>query len=106
MSDLIHKINDIHRLDDNWNGFGADKFSYNIIHKSLDLVNYIPECACVYPVADDSIQFEWNIANVYYEIQVYDNKYITYIQWHNSDTEMVFVYESELHEYINTHMKG
>ena len=104
--ELIDKINDIHRLDDNWNGFGADKFSYNIIHKSLDLVNYIPECACVYPVADDSIQFEWNIANVYYEIQVYDNKYITYIQWHNSDTEMVFVYESELHEYINTHMKG
>lgn len=106
MSDLIHKINDIHRLGDNWNGHGADKFSGSIIQKSLDLINYIPKYADVYPVADESIQFEWNIANVYYEIQVYESKYVTYIQWFNSDTEMVFLYESELYEYINNHMNG
>lgn len=106
MSILIDEINKIANLDDNWNGYGADKFSFNLIKRALELVSYIPIDANIYPVADGSIQFDWCIANVYYEIQVYGSKYVTYIQWFNSDSEMVFLYESELHEYINTHMKG
>lgn len=69
-------IDELKRLKDNWNGYGAKKISIITIDnakKILKNVILIPE---IFPTGRGSIQIEYHCDKKYLEIEVFDKKAI------------------------------
>ena len=77
--DSLSKINSFSKFKDNWNSYGALPFSKKVLDNSKKAIlklNYQPE---IFPVADGSIQFEYDYNNSHLEIQIFDGHIETYI---------------------------
>ena len=71
---LNEKLNDIAKLEDNWNGYGANQFKPELINRAktlLKLLSNLPEVFCT---GRDSIQFEWEDENHYLELEIFEDK--------------------------------
>lgn len=76
----LNTLHDISLLADNWNGYGANSFSKNLIERVRVLLNGLNMQPNIFPTANDSIQFEYEKEDgSYLEIQVTeDNFYEVY----------------------------
>ena len=71
---LVDKINSYRDLEYNWNGYGAPKFSELVIESSLALLQELTIEPNVSPTGRNSIQFEYQLGEDYFEIEVYKYK--------------------------------
>lgn len=73
-SNLLARIDEIKSLDDNWNDFGASKFSAELIGRTKEFLYSISEMShviSIFPTAVDSIQLEWEKESTYAEAEVF-----------------------------------
>lgn len=89
-SDLLTRMNEIELLDDNWNGFGASKFSIELITKAKEFLSNIAQIApviSIFPTASDSIQIECEKENKYAEAEIFFDNIKIYAE--RDDKEIV-----------------
>jgi hypothetical protein len=89
-SDLLTRMEEIELLDDNWNDFGASKFSIELITKTKEFLSNIVEIApviSIFPTASDSIQIEWEKENKYAEVEIFVDNIKIYAE--RDDKEIV-----------------
>lgn len=87
-SDLLTRINEIESLDDNWNDFGASKFSVELITKAKEFLSNIiaiTPVISIFPTASDSIQIEWEKENKYAEAEIFLNNIKIYAERDNKE---------------------
>lgn len=70
----IELINSYKNLDDNWNGYGALKFSESVIDNALYVLYFLSRQPDVFPTGRNSIQFEYEKDNGdYLEFEIYED---------------------------------
>lgn len=70
----------ISELQDNWNDNGAKKFSDKLIVKCYSILFGLPVLPEIFPVADGSIQFEYEKDNgSYLEFDIFENEVSEFI---------------------------
>ena len=77
--DSLSKINSFVKFKENWNSYGASPYSKNVLDnakKAILKLNYQPE---IFPVADGSIQFEYDFNNSHLEMQIFEDRVEIYI---------------------------
>ena len=60
------KLDEISKLDSNWNGYGAEPISKEIIDKVAELLPNLNKQPEIFPTADDTIQLEYDGENESY----------------------------------------
>lgn len=70
----IQKLDEIAKLGNNWNGYGAEPFSPRLIQEVRSILKFLRACPGVYPVAGGAIQLEFNNDGDYLEMEI-DGKY-------------------------------
>lgn len=71
----IELINSYKNLDDNWNSYGASKFSESVIDKALSILYFLSIQPDVFPTGRNSIQFEYEKNNGdYLEFEIYEDR--------------------------------
>lgn len=74
----LERLDRFATFEDNWNGNGANKFSKDLIEKAKYIIENISMQPSVFPVARDSIQFEYTKENGdYLEFELYDDGRLT-----------------------------
>jgi len=74
-------LSEIGQLGDNWNNYGAEKFSQSLIFRCMEILSSLellsqPE---IFPTAQPSIQFEYEPDdNHYLEIEIHENNIVAY----------------------------
>lgn len=81
--ELEEKLNDITKLEDNWNGYGAKQFKPELIQKAKDLLKLLSNPPEIFCTGRDSIQFEWEEDGHYFELEIFEDK-ITVFESKNS----------------------
>jgi len=75
LSDNLNKLNAFSGFTSNWNGYGADPFSSKVISSVTEIIKKLIIQPQIFPVADDSIQLEYDGKNGrYLEFQIYGNE--------------------------------
>lgn len=70
----LTSLNEISRLETNWNGNGAESFSSQLITKCRSLIKLLKRQPDIFPTAQHSIQLEWeNPVGDYMEIELFEN---------------------------------
>lgn len=71
----LEKIKEINKFECNWNSYDAKKFDKKYLDYIKDILNIIDEefQPEIFPLANGYVQFEWNINDLYIEIEIYDN---------------------------------
>lgn len=69
----VQKLEDIGKLPDNWNGYGARKFAPSLINKCREIAKNLPIEMTVYPTGRQSIQFQYDKNENYLELEVYED---------------------------------
>lgn len=68
----IHKLHEIRTLDENWNGYGAHQFDFDVIMNAFDILSFLNHPPFISPTANQSIQMEYEKSNGdYFEIEVF-----------------------------------
>lgn len=68
----IHKLHEIGMLDENWNGYGAHPFDFDVIMNAFDILPMLKHPPFISPTANQSIQMEYEKSNGdYFEIEVF-----------------------------------
>lgn len=68
-------LDEIAKLDDNWNNNGADSFSIKLIEKCRDIMTQLVAEPFICPTACGSIQFEYEKDNgEYLEFEIYEDR--------------------------------
>ena len=93
----IEKLNEILSLNDNWNENGAKKFDKVFVNKIKSLLKYFPYEPEIFPTANNSIQFEYDLENKYLEIEFFKDKITVFIE---NELETQFTYD-ELFKVVN-----
>lgn len=66
----MNELKDLLKLEDNWNGYNADKFDPEVIKNAEEFLNSLQHTQA-FPTARDSIQFEFTHRGIYYEFEVF-----------------------------------
>lgn len=69
----MQRLEDTGRLPDNWNGYGARKFSPSLINKCQEIAKSLPAEMTIYPTGRQSIQFQYDKNENYLELEVYED---------------------------------
>lgn len=83
--DAWMKLDSFHGYEKNWNGYDAEPISDKLIYFVKNLIfelDIIPE---IFPVADGSIQLEYDQDGKYLEFQIYEDKHMT---WYYKEGDM------------------
>ena len=78
MFENLSKIDSFAKFQNNWNGYGAQPFSKTVLDnakKTIMSLCYQPE---ICPVADGSIQFEYDRGKSHLEMQIFEDHIETY----------------------------
>lgn len=78
---FLDKLVKIERLENNWNGYGAEPLSKSLINESKKMIYSFAKIPQVFPTADGTLQFE------------YDKKDGSYLEFQLSTSEMIDVFE-------------
>ena len=69
----LEKINEIGKLKENWNGYGATIFSYYLIERAKEIVIKLIRQPFISPTARESIQMEYeNESGDYLEFELFE----------------------------------
>lgn len=75
---MSNKIDEISNLPNNWNGYGADKFTEKVITRSKFILSIIESIGIgfdIFPTGRNSIQFEfYNDRNEYLELEIFESE--------------------------------
>jgi hypothetical protein len=76
LTNAIKTIKSFRDLKQNWNGYGAEPISEEVINKALKLVKELKPIPEIFPVANNSIQFEWETDDqvLYLEMEIFKDK--------------------------------
>ena len=69
----VQRLEDIEKLPDNWNGYGARKFASSLINKCREIAKSLPVAMTVYPTGRQSIQFQYDKNGNYLELEIYED---------------------------------
>lgn len=73
--EIIEKIKSFLNLDNDWNGYGAQVFSDQLVQKAIEIVKSFSVLPEVYPISDGRIQFEFEKANgEYLEFEISESQ--------------------------------
>ncbi len=73
----LQQINDISLLEDNWNGYGAKKFSMKVIEFARRIIDNLFIQPEVFPTGRNSIQIEYDKSNGdYLELELFEDNTI------------------------------
>ncbi|APO46803.1 hypothetical protein BS614_24005 [Paenibacillus xylanexedens] len=79
-------IQEIKKLDDNWNDNGAEKFEEELISTVISIVTFLDFQPYIFPTARKSIQLEYEKSNGdYLEMEIYKDKIGIYMELENGD---------------------
>lgn len=97
------RIIEIEKLQDNWNGNGAESFSKNILATAKAIVFQLSVQPSIFPTARDSIQFEYeNALGDYLEFELFDNGQLKMFSFsHLGNAETTYIAVSEMNEVVN-----
>lgn len=95
LEENLKKLNQIAKLEDNWNENGANKFSKELINKVDNMLHLLKCQPEIFPTANDSIQLEWENEDEYYEVNVFENK-VHIFQIYKDETSEVDFIEADL----------
>ena len=71
----IHQLHEIRTLDENWNGYGAHPFDFDVIMNAFDILSFLNHPPFISPTANQSIQMEYEKSNGdYFEIEVFKER--------------------------------
>jgi hypothetical protein len=104
---MMDKQKNLNRLDtfmalkDNWDGYGAQQFTKELIDYCKDIVINLDlyHQPLINPTGRDSIQMEYEIGDNYLEFEIYEDKTITMLYIHNN---VEVASEVGMQEMINT----
>ena len=78
----LEKMIAISDLPDNWNDNGAKKFGHKLIVKCYSILFGLPVLPEIFPVADGSIQFEYEMDDgLYLEFNIFENEVYEFIAY-------------------------
>ena len=69
----MQRLEDIGKLSDNWNGYGARRFAPELVQKCRKIAKSLPVEMIVYPTGRQSIQFQYDKSGDYLELEVYED---------------------------------
>ena len=97
------RIIEIEKLQDNWNGNGAESFSKNILATAKSIIYQLSVQPSIFPTACDSIQFEYeNALGDYLEFELFENGQIKMFSFsHLGDTATTYIEVGEMNEVVN-----
>ena len=74
LRESLVRLGEIKKLEHNWNGYGAEPFSVELINKVEKIIRGLSRQPDIYPTAQSSIQLEYNNENGdYLEFEVFNN---------------------------------
>lgn len=93
---------EIKNLGDNWNGNGALAFSESLIDRCSNLVRILKSQPCIFPTAQESIQFEWETDNgEYIEVELFENGVnVITMRTENGDWQTSEIEYAVINEYV------
>ena len=72
-------LNDFSEYKENWNNNGAKPFNKELIDKCREFVNKLEHAPEVFPVANNSIQFEFDKSDgSYLKVNIFDDRITAY----------------------------
>lgn len=71
-------LDSFHNYKRNWNGYDAEPFSDKLIYFVKNLISELDIIPEIFPVADGSIQLEYDQDGKYLEFQIYEDKHMTW----------------------------
>ena len=78
-SELNLIIDSFEKLESDWNGADALKFNKNLLEKSKKIVALLLSTPEIYPTGNNSIQFQYELANGgYLELEIFNDKVKTW----------------------------
>lgn len=96
----IELINSYKKLDNNWNGYGAQKISESVIDSALSILYFLNRQPDVFPTGRNSIQFEYEKDNGdYLEFEIFEN-YVTAFQIISSEESEYNINTSEIRKMV------
>lgn len=73
----IQKLDEIAKLGNNWNGYGAEPFSPKLLQEVRKILKVLRVSPGVYPIAGGAIQLEFNNDGNYLEMEIDGNYPVT-----------------------------
>ena len=99
----INKIGEIHKLEDNWNENGAKRFSDKLILKCYEILFDLAFAPEIFPVADGSIQFEYEKNDgSYLEIDIFEDEIIEYRVYPNGNEVEQIIDADKVYEEVKS----
>lgn len=73
--DVLKRIDEFGEYEDDWNGYGARKFTAKLLECAREIAVLLPEQFEVFPVARNSVQFEYEYDDGdYLEFEVFEDR--------------------------------
>ncbi len=73
----LERLEDIARLDSDWNGYGAKPFKRTFIADVRNIITYLSEQPEIFPTGRSSIQLEYHLPDEsYLEFEVFEDKIV------------------------------
>lgn len=86
----MNAINEVRKLQFNWNGNNAEPFSETVLQKSTMILNNLEYVPDIYPTACNSIQFEYEkVSGEYLEFEIFDT-FVNVFKINSDKTEEEF----------------
>ena len=97
------RIIEIEKLQNNWNGNGAESFSKAILATAKSIILQLSVQPHIFPTARDSIQFEYeNALGDYLEFELFENDQLKMFYFnHLGNAETTYIAVSEMNEVVN-----
>jgi hypothetical protein len=73
MGVAMRKLEELRKLEENWNENGANPFDVDLIRICKKIVAELPVVPEIYPTACSSVQFEYETEDKYLEFEIYLN---------------------------------
>lgn len=69
------RLDEISKLEENWNGYGAKAFSQELIGKCKDIINNLEFQPKIFPTGRKSVQFQYELEDrSYLEFEIFEDK--------------------------------
>jgi len=107
----LEKLNRFSKFKANWNGYGANPFSPQVIEKAKKLLESLEYQPKVFPVPNGNIQFEYEKDNgSYAEFEISDNNDMIFGYKDNKTNkdiggEIFTIFTNELNDYVKDFME-
>lgn len=103
----LSRLNDIRKLPDDWNGYGARAFTDTLVYKCERIINLLSIQPSIYPTGRNSIQFQYELGDKsYLELEIFEDRtlclqvpkriYSKAKEWQLTDSE-----ESQINEIVD-----